>query len=171
MLNSYKKNPRHLTENLLALCRWLRCWYTRFGFLCRRWESSACIMKLMVCPSSWVLTSWGSISGAVEASRSAQATVFLLQRAAFRAWPNSWALVGWRVTVMSSPLHLLSESLMTGDSSSSSTWRGKGNGSHVYKDFTRAEEARQVLQIQDLFEVLRFDLLVNKLVSFTLSGF
>lgn len=78
-----------LTENLLAVCRWLRCWYTRLGSLSRRWESSACMMKPMVCPSSWVLRSWGSVSGVVEASRSAQAAVFPLQRAVFKAWPNS----------------------------------------------------------------------------------
>lgn len=90
-----------------------------------RWESSACIMKLTVCPSSCVLRSWGSISGVVEASKSAQAAVFPLQRAAFRAWPNSYALVGWRVTEMSSPLQLLSEAGAADLSSSSSTWGRK----------------------------------------------
>lgn len=79
----------------------------------------------MVCPSSWVLRSWGSISGVVEASRSAQAAVFPLQRAAFRAWPNSYALVGWRLTEMSSPLQLFSEAGAADLSSSSSTWGRK----------------------------------------------
>lgn len=104
----------------------------------------------MVCPSSCVLRYCGSMSGAVEASRSAQAIVFPPQQAAFRAWPNSCAFVGLRLMVMSSPLQLLSESGMAIVSSSPSTWESSRGDKSGFTEERQWKELMPPLRARDI---------------------